>query len=84
MKSSVNITVEPDSQSKIMKVTDGDAELIGKLFVMEYDRNHFPGIIQDVDHDSVKEKTMQRNGKNRYFWSLCGDVIGYKFENVIF
>lgn len=64
-----------------MKVTDGDAELIVKWC----DGNPFPGIIQDVDHDSVE--AMHNVGKNIYFWPLCEDGIWFKFvklcKNVI-
>lgn len=54
-----------------MKVTDGDAELIVKWC----DGNPFPGIIQDVDHDSVE--AMHNVGKNIYFWPLCEDGIWF-------
>jgi hypothetical protein len=78
------VTARSDSHdSKIIKVTDGDADLIGKWCVVHYDRKPYPGTILDVDHESVEVKTMHSVGKNRYFWPLCEDVIWYKFESVI-
>ena len=49
------VTTRSDSHSsKMIKVTDGDANLIGRWCVVQYDRKPYPGTIQDVDHDSVR------------------------------
>ena len=43
------------------------AEYIGQFCVVEYDKTLFPGVILDVDEDSVYVKVMHRIGRNHFF-----------------
>ena len=43
----------------------------------------YPGVIQDVDHDSAEVKVMHKIGTNRFFWPMLEDVIWYNYEHVV-
>lgn len=70
-------------QSELLPIDHADEDLIGKWCVVRYDGKIYPGIIKEVDIDSVEVTSMHRIGKNRYFWPLLDDTIWYTFQNVV-
>ncbi|KAI4802851.1 hypothetical protein KUCAC02_006424 [Chaenocephalus aceratus] len=44
-----------------------DSTHIGVWCVIKYDDDVYPGIIMDVEGDSIQVKCMHRNGVNKYF-----------------
>lgn len=74
----VNKTVEDT-----MSVVEFGVDLVGQWLVVEYDDLPYPGIVQDVDHESVTVKVMHNIGKNRYFWPARDDVLQYEYSQVI-
>jgi hypothetical protein len=62
---------------------NADVDLVGKWCVVVYDKMPYPGVIQDIDHDSVEVKAMHKIGTNRFFWPLLEDVIWYNYEHVL-
>ena len=45
-----------------------------------YDGEAYPGVVQDVDEESVQVKTMCIIGVNRFFWPLKDDILWYRHE----
>lgn len=82
---SVDQTLSPlASQTKLMSGDiDFSVDIIGKWVVVEYDELPYPGIVQDVDHDSVVVKVMHSIGKNRYFWPARDDILNYYFDKIL-
>lgn len=68
---------ESNPQSLSNAVINPDPELINKWCVIKYDGKLYPGIVQDIDADSVEVKCMHRIGENGYFWPLIDDTIWY-------
>ena len=62
---------------------NADVDLVGKWCVVVYDKMPYPGVIQDVDHDSAEVKVMHKIGTNRFFWPMLEDVIWYNYEHVV-
>lgn len=58
-------------------------DLVGKWLVVDYDDLPYPGIVQDIDHESVVVKVMHRIGNNRFFWPAKEDVCPYEFSQVV-
>lgn len=62
---------------------NADIDIIGKWCVVVYDKIPYPGIIQDIDLDSVELKAMHKVGINRFFWPMLEDIIWYDYEQVL-
>ncbi|XP_034097172.1 uncharacterized protein LOC117563112 [Gymnodraco acuticeps] len=61
-----------------------DSTHIGGWCVIKYDDDVYPGIIMDVEGDSIQVKCMHRNGVNKYFWPRPReDVSWYAEEQLI-
>ncbi|WAR20726.1 hypothetical protein MAR_014700 [Mya arenaria] len=58
-------------------------EAVKKWVVGEYDGLPYPGIVQNVDHESVEVKVMHSIGKNRYCWPARDDIFKYDFHDVV-
>lgn len=58
-------------------------DLVGKWLVVDYDDLPYPGIVQDIDHESVVVKVMHRIGNNRFFWPAKEDVCPNEFSQVV-
>lgn len=55
-----------------------DGKNIGEWCVVKYDKQVYPGVIMDVEGESVKVKCMHRNGINKFYWpSPCEDICWY-------
>lgn len=62
---------------------DADPGNVGKWCVIKYDGDAFPGIIQDIDEESVEVKCMCKVGMNRFFWPRLEDCIWYPWADVL-
>ncbi|XP_034095757.1 uncharacterized protein LOC117562089 [Gymnodraco acuticeps] len=61
-----------------------DSTHIGGWCVIKYDDDVYPGIIMDVEGDSIQVKCMHRNGVNKYLWPRPReDVSWYAEEQLI-
>ncbi|KAL4228634.1 hypothetical protein ACF0H5_011682 [Mactra antiquata] len=56
---------------------------VGTWCAVCYDKTIYPGIIQDIDAESVQMKCMARIGHNRFFWPRIDDIIWYNWNDVI-
>ena len=45
-----------------------EAKHIGNWCVVNFDKAAYPGVIMDVEAQSVKVKSMHRNGINKFYW----------------
>lgn len=57
--------------------------LVGEWCVVCYDGEAYPGVVQDVDEESVQVKTMSIIGVNRFFWPLKEDILWYRHEDFL-
>ncbi|WAR01361.1 hypothetical protein MAR_007919 [Mya arenaria] len=57
--------------------------LIGSYCVVDYEGLPYPGLIMDVDEDTVEVTAMCRIGPNRFFWPLVEDRLWYGNEKLI-
>ncbi|WAR05307.1 hypothetical protein MAR_020676, partial [Mya arenaria] len=57
--------------------------LIGSYCVVDYEGLPYPGLIMDVDEDTVEVTAMCRIGPNRFFWPLVEDRLWYGKEKLI-
>ena len=57
--------------------------LVGEWCVVCYDGEAYPGVVQDVDEESVQVKTMCIIGVNRFFWPLKDDILWYRHEHFL-
>ena len=82
-----DVSAEPSHAALDTAPTSDDLEysvdLVGKWVVVEYDDLPYPGIVQDVDHESVVVKVMHNIGRNRFFWPTRDDVCPYDFHQVV-
>lgn len=62
---------------------EADNEYIGRWCAVVYDREVYPGIIQNIDSESVEVKCMAKVGRNRYFWPMIDDIIWYDWKDVL-
>ena len=75
-------SAEPSERESSEKLIPS-VEMIGQWVVVKYDGFAYPGIVQDIDHDSIEVKAMSRIGKNRFFWPLLNDIIWYDLDSVL-
>ena len=71
------------AQNRVLKPVIPSNAKIGEYCVIVYEGEPYPGVIDDVDADSVEVNSMARVGKNRFFWPLREDKIWYKYDDVI-
>ncbi|KAJ4924841.1 hypothetical protein JOQ06_003791 [Pogonophryne albipinna] len=57
-----------------------DSTHIGGWCVIKYDDDVYPGIIMDVEEDSIQVKCMHRNGVNKYFWPRPREDVSWYAE----
>ena len=60
-----------------------DESLISKWCVVIYDGLPYPGIVQDVDDNELEVKTMNKIGRNRYYWPMMEDTLWYPQEKLV-
>ena len=65
---------------KLHPINNPMAEHIGQFCVVEYHKPLFPGVILDVDEDSVYVKMMHQIS---FFWLMMDDSIWYMLDKVI-
>ena len=62
-------------------------DCLGKWVIVEYDRNPYPGIVEDVDEGDLLINCMHAVGKNLtncFFWpKLFKDICWYEHKNVL-
>lgn len=69
------ITDPANYDESILRPEHITSDNIGQRFVVEYDKNAYPGIISAVDGDVIQVRCMHRVGINRFSWnSLVEDI----------
>lgn len=68
-----------DAQAGFTRVTEITDQLKGCWCAVKYDREVYPGIVQDVDAENcILVQTMSRVGQNHYFWPMRDDILWYQ------
>ncbi len=58
-------------------------DIISQWCCVKYDKEIYPGVVQDLNETHVNVKCMHRIGVNRFFWPQQDDVLWYLHEDVI-
>jgi hypothetical protein len=80
---SVNVEKTPIDHSQCTEIDNVDAAYLGKYVAVLYEGVPYPGLVVDVDEESIQVKCMQKVGKNRYFWPAKDDIVWYEHEHIV-
>ena len=76
------MTRQPHAVSRSSTIVEVDESLVSKYCVVKYNGKACPGLILSVNEDEeLAIKTIQRVGRNRFFWPMMDDDLWYPKEN---
>jgi len=74
---------QKDTSSGLTPLIEIEDGLISQLCVVRYDDQAYPGVIEDVDEDSVQVRAMHSSEANHFYWPMIEDLCWYRKEHVV-